>query len=170
MSNELTVSKEKQANLEGMTLDELANIGQSVDKQAKLMLGMVFLEARTRFPSNNPFGEWCGANFGEVDVRMVNNLVNLARFFKDRSMKNIGLSVGYLLSSPMNEEHSEEAYEELIQNDEKVTILATKLALANLNSGNIPSLPDSKPEPDPKPSLETWEEREEREEQIDLDY
>lgn len=171
MSKELTVSKAKQESLEGMELDELAAIGHSVDKQAKLMLGMVFLEARTRFPSNNPFGAWCATNFRDVDVRMVNNFLNLAKFFKDRSMEGIGLSVGYLLSSPMNEEYAAEAYDTLVSTGEKVTILATKLALSKLGGGNTPpvpaptpSLPDAIPDPDPKPEIETWDEREAREE------
>lgn len=171
MSKELVVSKEKQTQLEEMSLEELAKVGNSVNKQAKLMLGMVLLESRTRFPSNNPFGQWCSDNFGDVDVRSINNLVNLAKFFKDRPMENIGLSVGYILSAPAMEEHAEEAYESLIKIEGKVTVLAAKKALADLSGGKpapvplpTPPVPDSSPEPDPKPEIETWEEREEREE------
>ena len=89
--------------LKDLTLDELADQFESVDKQAQLFQGLILLEARERFESDKLFGEWCATRplcLGSQTQRT--RLMNLARFFNVREIIGISLTACYEISAPIN--------------------------------------------------------------------
>jgi hypothetical protein len=70
--------------LEDLNLDELANRYIEIDNQAHMMKGLILLEARNRFTSNNEFGDWVKSVIAICDdgFQVRNRLMNYAKFFK----------------------------------------------------------------------------------------
>ena len=104
-------------DLSSFTLDELVAQYIDVDRQSHLLKGQILLEARRRFVSNQEFGEWRSLNFSGLPQQTANNLMNLARYFneKTRPLAHIPVSVGYLISAPINEPISEIVYKKTLE-------------------------------------------------------
>ncbi|RKX65615.1 MAG: hypothetical protein DRP42_04450, partial [Tenericutes bacterium] len=117
--NELEQRQQQCTLLKDKSLDELATMYTDVDVQSKLIMGAILLEGRERFPSNNEFGQWCSPIFGGQTQQTTNNLMHLARFFKNRSFEKVGLSVGYIISSPATEEYASYLYDDVVASYDK---------------------------------------------------
>lgn len=104
-------------DLSSLTLDELVAQYIDIDRQSHLFKGQILLEARRRFISNQEFGEWRSLNFSGLPQQTANNLMNLARYFneKTRPLAHIPVSVGYLISAPINEPISEIVYKKTLE-------------------------------------------------------
>ena len=104
-------------DLSSLTLDELVAQYIDIDRQSHLFKGQILLEARRRFISNQEFGEWRSLNFSGLPQQTANNLMNLARYFneKTRPLAHIPVSVGYLISAPINEPISEIIYKKTLE-------------------------------------------------------
>jgi hypothetical protein len=104
-------------DLSSLTLDELVAQYIDVDRQSHLLKGQILLEARKRFISNQEFGEWRSLNFSGLPQQTANNLMNLARYFneKTRPLAHIPVSVGYLISAPINEPIAEIVYKKTLE-------------------------------------------------------
>ena len=104
-------------DLSSLTLDELIAQYIDVDRQYHLLKGQILLEARKRFISNQEFGEWRSLNFSGLPQQTANNLMNLARYFneKTRPLAHIPVSVGYLISAPINEPIAEIVYKKTLE-------------------------------------------------------
>jgi len=100
-------------NLSGLSLDDLAAQYVDIDRQSHILKGLILLEARKRFSSNNEFGEWRSLKFnGRVTGQMATHLMNLSRFFNDkRPLGNIPISAGYIMAAPKLEDVAERVYE-----------------------------------------------------------
>ena len=104
-------------DLSSLTLDELIAQYIDIDRQSHLLKGQILLEARRRFISNQEFGEWRSLNFSGLPQQTANNLMNLARYFneKTRPLAHIPVSAGYLISAPINEPISEIVYKKTLE-------------------------------------------------------
>ena len=104
-------------DLSSLTLDELVAQYIDIDRQSHLLKGQILLEARRRFISNQEFGEWRSLNFSGLPQQTANNLMNLARYFneKTRPLAHIPVSAGYLISAPINEPISEIVYKKTLE-------------------------------------------------------
>ena len=104
-------------DLSSLTLDELVAQYIDIDRQSHLFKGQILLEARRRFISNQEFGEWRSLNFSGLPQQTANNLMNLARYFneKTRPLAHIPVSVGYLISAPINEPIAEIVYKKTLE-------------------------------------------------------
>ncbi|GAW86461.1 hypothetical protein bplSymb_SCF02802P001 [Bathymodiolus platifrons methanotrophic gill symbiont] len=100
-------------NLSGLSLDNLAEQYVDVDRQSHILKGLILLEARKRFSSNNEFGAWRSLKFNErLTGQMATHLMNLSRFFNDkRPLGNIPISAGYIMSAPKLEDVADIVYE-----------------------------------------------------------
>ena len=104
-------SKEK-FRLGDLTLDELAYRYFEIDNQSRLLKGKILLEARSRFKADIDFGNWIRGIelFDTYHRSQLHNLMNLARFFSDRDMDGISVTVGYEISKPGNSDIAEDLY------------------------------------------------------------
>jgi hypothetical protein len=104
-------------DLSSLTLDELVAQYIDVDRQYHILKGQILLEARRRFISNQEFGEWRSLNFSGLPQQTANNLMNLARYFneKTRPLAHIPVSVGYLISAPINQPIAEIVYKKTLE-------------------------------------------------------
>jgi len=134
---------EKEINLidpikiEKSSIEDLSSMYFSIEEQSHLLKGMILLEIRKRLNSDIEFGNFRFKNFLNLTNAQASTLMNLARFFKNHSMKGIGISVGYIISAPQNSEYAEELYEYLIK-EEKVTIKKCKDRLKQLKPNKKP--------------------------------
>lgn len=106
-------------SLTDLSLEELTNRYIEIDYQSQMMKGLILLEARNRFPSNNEFGDWI-KTVGAIcaDGKQVRNrLMHYAKFFNDREQDGISLSACYLISAPVNSEVAEVVYKEILGNN-----------------------------------------------------
>ena len=106
-------------DLSSLTLDELIAQYIDIDRQSHLLKGQILLEARRRFISNQEFGEWRSLNFSGLPQQTANNLMNLARYFneKTRPLAHIPVSAGYLISAPINEPIAEIVYKKTLETE-----------------------------------------------------
>lgn len=104
-------------NLSGLSLDDLAEQYVDIDRQSHILKGLILLEARKRFSSNNEFGAWRSLKFNErVTGQIATHLMNLSRFFNDeRPLGNIPISAGYLMSAPKLEGIADIVYERVLE-------------------------------------------------------
>jgi len=104
-------------NLSGLSLDDLAEQYVDIDRQSHILKGLILLEARKRFSSNNEFGAWRSLKFNErVTGQMATHLMNLSRFFNDkRPLGNIPISAGYIMSAPKLEDIADIVYERVLE-------------------------------------------------------
>jgi hypothetical protein len=116
--------------LADLTLEQLANRYKDIDRQSQMMKGLILLEARNRFSSNQEFGNWV-ANIGLSDDSFQNRnlFMNLARFFQNRKMSGISLTVAYEISRPSNEDIAEKIYEYALDKNLKVSEIKKQIKL-----------------------------------------
>ena len=131
-------------DLSTLTLDQLAIRYEEVNQQSQLFKGLILLEARSRFPSNNDFGDWvqhvpslCG------DGNQVRNrYMNFANYFKDKDSTGITLTACYEISAPINADIADKVYQAAINQNLSVAQIKTEIAKAkgllpeNVNEGS----------------------------------
>lgn len=105
----------KSLDLKNTKLEDLITKFITIDNQSALIKGLILLEARERFPSNQDYGKWLKDNelLERYSQQSLNNLVNYAAFFKNRSISGISVTVGYELSAPRNAEVATAVYREI---------------------------------------------------------
>lgn len=120
---------ESPTDLTSLNLDELAERYQDIDQQAQLMKGLILLEARSRFPSNNEFGDWiqtvptlCGDG-----NQIRNRYMNFAKYFKGKDRTGISLTACYEISAPINEQVSDKIYEYALNKNLSVSDIKAKI-------------------------------------------
>lgn len=135
--------------LSDLTLEELANRYISVDKQSQLIKGLILLEARERFPSNNEFGEWVKTVITLCDdsFQQRNRYMNLAKFFKERDMTGISITAAYEISIPANADIADKVYQAALGKNLSVAQIKAEIATAK------GLLPESVNEGSGKPEL-----------------
>ena len=115
-------------NLKDLSLEQLVSRYEAIDQQSQIFKGLILLEARNRFKSNNEFGDWVKTvqtlclDRQEVRTRYM----NLARYFKDKEMLGISLTVAYEISAPANEQIADNLYEYVKGKDLKVSEVKKK--------------------------------------------
>ena len=135
------INSSEQVSLSDLSLDELAVRFHQIDSQAQLLKGLILLEARERFKSNNEFGQWVIDVGLSADNRQNRNLfMNLARFFKDRDMAGISLTAAYEISRPDNANVAEDIYAYALNKNLKVADVKRKIEIAkSITSSNTES-------------------------------
>jgi hypothetical protein len=100
VSGEFIQASEK-TKLQDLSLNELADRYVQIDSQAHMMKGLILLEARSRFPSNNEFGNWVKSVVALCDDghQVRNRLMRYAKFFKDKDTTGISLTSCYAISA-----------------------------------------------------------------------
>ena len=113
VSGEFIQASEK-TKLQDLSLNELADRYIQIDNQAHMMKGLILLEARSRFPSNNEFGEWVKSVVTLCDDghQVRNRLMRYAKFFKDKDTTGISLTSCYAISA-VDDEIAEAIYTEV---------------------------------------------------------
>ena len=118
--------------LEDLDLNELANRYIEIDSQAHMMKGLILLEARNRFPSNNEFGDWVKSVIAICDdgFQVRNRLMNYAKFFQNKDTTGISLSACYQISAPANAEVADKVYQEALNKNLSVAQIKAEIAKA----------------------------------------
>ena len=125
------INSSEQVSLSDLSLDELAVRFHQIDSQAQLLKGLILLEARERFKSNNEFGQWVIDVGLSADNRQNRNLfMNLAKFFKDRDMTGISLTACYEISRPDNASVAEDIYTYALNKNLKVADIKRQIEIA----------------------------------------
>lgn len=121
-------SKEK-FRLGDLTLDELAYRYFEIDNQSRLLKGKILLEARSRFKADIDFGNWIrGVELFDTYHRsQLHNLMNLAKFFSDKNMDGISVTVGYEISKPGNSDIAEDLYNLALNKNLSVAQIKTEI-------------------------------------------
>ena len=52
------INKANPTDLSGLSLNELADRYEQIERQGQLLQGIILLEVRNRFKSDNDFGDW----------------------------------------------------------------------------------------------------------------
>ena len=132
-------------NLKDLSLDELANRYETIDQQSQMLKGLILLEARNRFASNNEFGDWIKSvktlclDRQEVRTRYM----NFARYFKERELGGISLSAAYQISAPANQAVANEVYE--YASGKNLSVAEVRKKIIELkNAQGLPLPPESK--------------------------
>ena len=131
-------------SLSDLTLDELANRYNEIDYQSHIVKGLILLEARSRFPSNNDFGVWIqSVQTICLDSQPVRTrLMNFANYFKDKDTTGISLSACYEISAPINTNIADKVYQTALNQNLSVAQIKTEIAKAkgllpeNVNEGS----------------------------------
>lgn len=127
-----------------LSLDDLADRYAQIDQQSQLMKGLILLEARNRFPSNNEFGEWVKSvqtlclDRQEIRTRYM----NLAYFFQNKEIAGISITAAYEISAPANRQVADTVYEYVKGKNLKVADVRKKIKELKEQAG-IPLLSDS---------------------------
>jgi hypothetical protein len=125
----------EQNSLITLSLDDLAMRFVDIGRQAHLLQGQILLEARNRFPSDKEFGQWCTLSLCEGSMQHRNRLMNLARYFKDREILGISLTVAYEISAPANTDIADVVYEYTKGKNLKVVEVKEKIAEFKIQAG-----------------------------------
>lgn len=125
----------EQNSLATLSLDDLAMRFVDIGQQAHLLQGQILLEARNRFPSDKEFGQWCTLSLCEGSMQHRNRLMNLARYFKDREMLGISLTVAYEISAPANQDIADAVYQYTKGKNLKVVEVKEKIAELKTQAG-----------------------------------
>jgi hypothetical protein len=133
-------------DLSVLTLDELANRYEEINQQSQLFKGLILLEARSRFPSNNEFGDWvqsvpslCG------DGNQVRNrYMNFAKYFKDKERLGISLTAAYEISAPANEAVADRVYEYALNKNLPVAEIKKQIKLIKQELCLVAETPENK--------------------------
>ena len=133
--------------LSDLSLEDLANRYVSVDKQSQLIKGLILLEARERFLSNNEFGECVKTVITLCDdsFQQRNRYMNLARYFKERDMTGISITVAYEISIPANADIADNLYQIALNQNLSVAQIKAEIVKAK------GLLPESSGEPELMP-------------------
>jgi hypothetical protein len=93
------------------------------------MKGLILLEARNRFSSNNEFGDWVQSVQSIcLDSQPVRTrLMNYAKYFKEKDITGISLSACYEISAPVNEDVADKVYEYALNRNLSVTDIKAKI-------------------------------------------
>jgi hypothetical protein len=136
--------------LEDLNLDELANRYIEIDSQAHMMKGLILLEARNRFASNNEFGYWVKSVIAICDdgFQVRNRLMNYAKFFQNKDTTGISLSSCYLISSPINADIADKVYQAALNKNLSVAQIKDEIAKAK---GLLPESVKASGEPELMP-------------------
>ncbi len=137
-------------DLSVLTLDQLAARYEEIDQQSQLFKGLILLEARSRFPSNNEFGDWvqsvpslCG------DGNQVRNrYMNFANYFKDRDRTGITITACYEISAPINADIADKVYQAALGKNLSVAQIKAEIAKAK---GLLPESVKASGEPELMP-------------------
>ncbi len=132
--------------LADLTLEQLADRYKDIDRQSQMMKGLILLEARNRFSSNQEFGNWV-VNIGLSDDSFQNRnlFMNLARFFQNRKMSGISLTVAYEISRPSNEGIAKKVYEYALNKNLSVAEIKKQI---QIEKGLTPEVVITKAEPE----------------------
>ena len=124
-------------DLATLSLDDLAQRYVSIDQQSQLYKGLILLEARERFVSDKEFGEWVVTHGLSVGTTQQNRtlFMNLAKFFKNRDMTGISLTVAYEISRPQNSSVAEEIYSYTLLKNLPVSEVKEKIAELKIQAG-----------------------------------
>lgn len=122
-------------SLATLSLDDLARRFVDIGQQAHLLQGQILLEARNRFPSDKEFGQWCTLSLCEGSMQHRNRLMNLARYFEDREMLGISLTVAYEISAPANQDIADAVYQYTKGKNLKVFEVKEKIAEFKIKAG-----------------------------------
>lgn len=116
-------------SLSDLSLDDLANRYYEIHCQSHLMKGLILLEARNRFASNNEFGEWIQSVQSIcLDAQPVRTrLMNYAKYFKEKDITGISLSACYEISAPVNEDVADKVYEYALNKNLSVSDIKAKI-------------------------------------------
>jgi hypothetical protein len=120
-----------------LSLDDLADRYAQIDQQSQLMKGLILLEARNRFSSNNEFGDWVKTvqtlclDRQEVRTRYM----NFARYFKDKERLGISLTAAYEISAPVNEVVADKIYEYALHKNLPVAEIKKQIKAAKKELG-----------------------------------
>ena len=119
-------------SLADLTLDELLNRYSEIDYQSHMMKGLILLEARSRFASNNEFGDWVQSVQSIcLDSQPVRTrLMNFADYFKDKSTIGISLSGCYEISAPINADIADNLYQIALNQNLSVAQIKAEIAKA----------------------------------------
>jgi hypothetical protein len=119
-------------SLADLTLDELVNRYNQIDYQSHIMKGLILLEARSRFPSNNEFGDWIQSVQSIcLDSQPVRTrLMNFASYFKDKDTTGISLSACYEISAPINADIADKVYQIALNQNLSVAQIKAEIAKA----------------------------------------
>lgn len=105
-----------------------------MDIQFQMMQGLIILEAKRRYPSNQEFGKWVKSVqtlcLHRQPVR--NRYMHLAEFFHDKPMGLISLTAAYEISAPINADVAKAVYE--IAKDKKLSVAKVKKLIADKKS------------------------------------
>jgi hypothetical protein len=116
---------------------------------------MVLIEARSKFTDDRAFGNWIiEHNLDTGTQQHRTRLMNMARYFKDKDMEGISVTVAYELSSPKNADKADQLYQEIRGKNIPFSEFKKKLTIGVQNS--IEELRVK--EPEIKKGVETLEE------------
>ena len=132
-------------NLKDLSLEELANRYETIDQQSQMLKGLILLEARNRFASNNEFGDWVKSvqtlclDRQEVRTRYM----NFARYFKERELGGISLTAAYQISAPANQAVANDVYE--YASGKNLSVAEVRKKIVELkNAQGLPLYPEIK--------------------------
>ena len=137
-------------DLSKLSLDDLADQYNEIDRQSHLLKGRILLEARSRFESDKEFGQWVATHslcVGSQQQR--NRLMHLADFFKEeKELESISITAAYAISAPVYREVARLVYDEVKGKDVAVkevkALLNEKAPQNNQNENKKSDLePDS---------------------------
>ena len=141
------------------TLYGLESAYDLVDQQSHLIKGIILLEAKRRFKSNNEFGDWCKSvqSICLDSQKSRNRFMHLANYFKDKDYDGILLSSCYAISQPSNRDVADAVYEQAYRQDlsleevEDLIRIQKELIGASDINPKLSSPTSSPSEPSPKP-------------------
>ena len=142
--SDLTINSD---NLAALSLDDLAFRFESIERQGQLMQGLILLEARNRFKSDNEFGAWIEKTGGAIYSTCRQHrtkLMNLARFFEKRSIEKISISAAYEISAPINADIAVDVYEYAKNKNLPLSEIRKQIAI---RKGESLPIPENEPVP-----------------------
>jgi hypothetical protein len=111
-AEEQFISNVERENLKTLSLDDLAQRYNQIDRQSQMIKGLILLEARERFPSDKEFGQWISTvQLSDSSRQSRHQYMNFARYFKEKDMTGISITAAYEISAPSNAEIANEIYE-----------------------------------------------------------
>jgi hypothetical protein len=129
---ESIISEVGQSALSDLSLEQLADRYGQIDQQSQFLKGLILLEARQRFPSNNEFGDWV-ESVGALcsDTRQARTrFMNFASYFKDKNREGISLTACYEISAPINVDIADKVYQAALGKNLSVAQIKAEIAKA----------------------------------------
>lgn len=133
------INKAGTSDYSALTLDELANEYESIDRQSQMLKGRILLEARNRFASDNEFGDWVVAvGLSDTSRQTRNVYMNFARFFQNRDMTGISLTAAYEISRPQNSDIADKIYDHALKKNLPVSEIKAQIQIAKGVQSEVP--------------------------------